>query len=160
MVTKSPASRHYWILWDSLEVYNEVLFKRFVKKDGPGEYLQLIVPQSMKSEILFQMHDSVISGHLGCKKTKAKILQKFYWYGLREDVAMYIRKCDVCAADKKPVKTPRASMGSLRTGAPGNCLATDYLEPFPVSERGNRYILLLTLHHEVCRNHGSSRHDS
>ena len=146
MATKSPASRHYWILWDSLEVYNEILFKRFVKKDGPGEYLQLIVPQSMKSEILFQMHDSVISGHLGCKKTKAKILQKFYWYGLREDVAMYIRKCDACAADKKPVKTPRAPMGSLRTGAPGDCLATDYLGPFPVTERGNRYILLLTDH--------------
>ena len=106
IVTKSPASRHYWILWNSLEVYNEVLFKRFVKKDGPGEYLQLIVPQSMKSEILFQMHDSVVSGHLGCKKTKAKILQKF----------------------------------------PGDCLATDYLGPFPVTERGNRYILLLTDH--------------
>ena len=73
------------------------------------------------------MHDLVISGHLGCKKTKAKILQKFYWYGLREDVAMHIRKCGV---------KPRAPMGSLRTGAPADCLATDYLGLFPVTERG------------------------
>ena len=90
MVTNSPAARHYWVLWDSLEVHNNVIYKRFVEKDGSGEYLQLVVPRSMKPEILFQMHDSVISGHLGCKKTKAKVLQKFYWYGLREDVALHI----------------------------------------------------------------------
>ncbi|MCG8046377.1 MAG: RNase H-like domain-containing protein, partial [Candidatus Thiodiazotropha endolucinida] len=146
MVTKGPALRHYWVQWDSLQVCNGVLFKKFVKKDGSEEHLQLIVPQSMKLDVLFQMHDSVISGHLGCKKTKAKILQRFYWYGLRDDVALYIRKCDVCAADKKPVKTPRAPLGSLRTGAPGDCVATDYLGPFPTTERGNRYILLLTDH--------------
>ena len=146
MATKSPAARHYWILWDVLEVHSNVLFKRFVKKDGSGEYLQLVVPSSMKREVLFQMHDSVVSGHFGCKKTKARILQKFYWYGLREDVALHIRKCDICAADRKPTKVPRAPLGSLRTGAPGDCIATDYLGPLLVTERGNRFILLLTDH--------------
>ena len=129
MATKSPAARHYWVQWDVLEVHNNVLFKRFIKKDGSGECLQLMVPCSLKKEILFQMHDSVISGHLGCKKTKAKILQKFFWYGLREDVALYVRKCDTCATDGKPMKVPRAPLGSLRTGAPGDCIATDYLGP-------------------------------
>ena len=41
---------------------------------------------------------------------------------------------------------PRAALGSLPAGAPGDCLATDYLEPFPVTAQGNRYILLLTDH--------------
>ena len=73
----------------------------------------------------------------------------FYSFGLRENIAAYIRKCDVCAAEtcKKPMKTPRAPLGSLRTGAPGDCLATDHLGPLPVTERGNRYILLLTDHY-------------
>ena len=44
------------------------------------------------------------------------------------------------------MKTPRAPMGSLRTGAPGDCIATDYLGPLPITERGKRYILLLTDH--------------
>ena len=70
----------------------------------------------------------------------------FYWYGLIGDVALHIRKCDVCASNKKPMKIPRAPMGLLRTGAPGDCLATDNLGPFPVNDRGNRYILLLTDH--------------
>ena len=50
------------------------------------------------------------------------------------------------AADKRPVKTPRAPMGSLRVGAPGDCIATDYLGPFPVTERDHRYVLLFTNH--------------
>ena len=38
-------------------------------------------------------------------------------------------------------------MGSLIAGAPGDCMATDYLGPFPVTDRENRYILLLTDHY-------------
>ena len=44
------------------------------------------------------------------------------------------------------MKTSCAPLGSLRTGAPCDCLATDYVGPLPVTERGNRYILLLTDH--------------
>ena len=120
--------------------------KKFLKHDGTGEFLQFVVPTSLKKEILFQMHDSLVSGHLRRKKTKEKILQRFYWYSLKDDVNLYIQRCDTCAADKKPAKTPRAPMGSLRVGAPGDRIATDYLGPFPVTDRGHRYILLFTEH--------------
>ena len=59
---------------------------------------------------------------------------------------MHICKCDTCQADKKSIKIQRASLGSLAAGAPGDCLATDYLGFFPVTPRGNRYILLMTDH--------------
>ena len=32
MVTRSPAGRHYWILWDSLVLRDGILFKKFFKK--------------------------------------------------------------------------------------------------------------------------------
>ena len=146
MVTRGPAARYYWIQWDSLVIHDGILFKKVMKKDGTGEYLQFIVPSSMKKEVLYQMHDSPVSGHLGCKKTKKKTLQRFYWYTLKEDIGLYIQKCDTCAADQKPAKIPRAPMGSLQVGAPGDCVATDCLGPLPVTYRGHRYILLLTDH--------------
>ena len=146
MSVMSPASRHYWIIWDALFFQDSLLCKKFIKKDGTGEYIQFIVPTSMKKEVLHQMHDSVLSGHLGCKKTKAKIIQHFYWYSLRDDIKLHIQKCDVCAADKKPTKVPKAPLGHLNAGAPGDYVATDYLGPLPVTSRGNRYILLLTDH--------------
>ena len=146
MSVMSPASRHYWIIWDALILQDGLLCKKFIKKVGTGEYIQFIMPTAMKKEVLHQMHDSVLSGHLGCKKTKAKIIQRFYWYSLRDDIKLHIQKCDVCAADKKPTKVPKAPLGHLNAGAPGDCVATDYLGPLPVTGRGNRYILLLTDH--------------
>ena len=40
-----------------------------------------------------------------------------------------------------------AHQGTQSTdGAPGDCVATDYLGPLPVTDRGHRYILLFTDH--------------
>ena len=44
----SPTTRHYWILWDSLEVQDVILLKTFFKRDHSGEYLQFIVPLSIR----------------------------------------------------------------------------------------------------------------
>ena len=37
MASRSPACRHYWILWDLLVVFDRLLFKKFIKQDGSGE---------------------------------------------------------------------------------------------------------------------------
>ena len=146
MQTKSPASRHYWVLWDSLKVVDGVLVKVFTKQDLTGTFQQILVPRKFKNEVLFQMHNTLLSAHLGIKKTKDRILQRFYWYALKEDVTVYVRQCDVCAIDKKPCKTPKAPMGSLSAGAPWDHVAVDYIGPLPLTPRGNRYILVVTDH--------------
>ena len=56
----------------------------------------------------FQMHNSLVSG----QKTKERILQRFYWYSLKDDVALRKQMCDTCAADKRPAKVPRSPMGN------------------------------------------------
>ena len=90
------------------------------------------------------MHDALLSGHLGVRRTKERICQRYYWFNLKQDVKWYVRKCDVCAADKTPPKLPKAPMGHLKSGAPWDTLAIDYLGPLPRTPRGNRYILVLT----------------
>ena len=142
----APELRHYWILWDDLSVEDGVLSKIFKKEDGTGVYRQIIVPLSRRNSVMHQLHDTLLSGHMGARKTRQKILQRYYWYNLREDVNIYVRQCDVCAATKKPYKMPKAPMGHLRTGAPWDMVATDFIGPFPVTPRGNRYIMVLTDH--------------
>ena len=61
MVTQSPASSHNWILWDSLAVNDGILSKELVKRDGSGEYLQFVVPSSMKKDT---PSDALFSGVL------------------------------------------------------------------------------------------------
>ena len=108
MVTCSPATSHYWILLDALEVQDGILLKTFLKRDGSGEYLQFIVPLLCESSFFFQMYNSLVSG----QKTKEKILQRFYWYSLKDDVALRKQMCDTCAEDKRPAKVPRSPMGN------------------------------------------------
>ena len=140
----SPATRHYWSIWDSLELQDGLLFKRFHKRDGSGSYLQFLVPRDLKREIMFQMHDTLLSGHLGTKKTQDKTIQRFYWYNIRDDIHNWVKSCQVCASIKNPCKTPCAPLGTMNVGAPMDRLATDLLGPLPLTPRGNRYILLCT----------------
>ena len=37
MVRHSPATRHYWIIGDSLTLQDGVLVKKYLKQDGTGE---------------------------------------------------------------------------------------------------------------------------
>lgn len=144
VATASPATRHYWLLWDSLKLQDDVLYRNFHKKDGTGNYLQLIVPKSIRDEVLFQMHNSILSGHLGRKKTQEKTLQRYYWYQVREDVNTWLAKCDVCGAIKIPRSHAKAPLGQMGVGAPLDRLATDILGPLPETPRGNKYILVVT----------------
>jgi hypothetical protein len=64
------------------------LFKKFHRKDGIEVYTQLLVPFEIKNEVLKNMHNSVMSGHLGKKKTKGKPMKFLkqetfsYFYGI------------------------------------------------------------------------------
>ncbi len=52
MVAASPATRHYWVIWDSIEVYNGVLYKHFKKLNDTGEFYQVLVPREMKPDVM------------------------------------------------------------------------------------------------------------
>jgi hypothetical protein len=144
--SSSLATRHYWNSWERLQVVDGVLHRRFDRKDGTGSHLQLVVPDQLKDQVLHQMHGVLLSGHLGCKKTREKLLQRFYWYGVRDDVNNWISKCDTCGAIKSPSKSPKAPLGQMAVGAPLDRLATDVLGPLPRTPRGNKYILVVTDH--------------
>ena len=100
----------------------------------------------LKNEVLHSMHNSIISGHLGKRKTTEKLLQRFYWFEVREDLKIWIAKCQTSGAYKLPSKSAKAPLGSMPTCAPWDRLSTDTIGPFPLTPRGNKYILTFTDH--------------
>ena len=70
VAASSPATWHYWLYWESLKIMDGVLFCKFSRKDDTGEHIQLIVTRKLKDEIMYQMHESLLSGHLGKCKTR------------------------------------------------------------------------------------------
>lgn len=139
----SPATRHYWLAWDSLVIQDGILHRWYYKKNGQS-FLQIVIPKSLKGEVLYHMHNTVLSGHLGVKKTREKLLQRFYWFNVREDIYQHIMKCHECTSIKGPPKSPKAPLGSMPSGSPLDRISMDVLGPLPRSNRDNKYILVIT----------------
>ena len=110
--------------------------------DGGIKWL-LLVPKHLRKSV-DSMHNSVFSGHLGTKKTLNKILQNHYWFNCRDDVAVWIKQCDVCVRNKLCKVSPKAAIGDMRTGAPMDRLGIDIMGPLPLSNKGNKYIKVIT----------------
>ena len=91
----SPATRHYWSSWELLVIKNGMLMRKFIKRDGTSDSLQLIVPRELQREVLWNAHDGLLGGHLGQKKTRGKALKKFYWRGIHEDCNNWVNTCDI-----------------------------------------------------------------
>ena len=111
---------------------------------GENPCLQLVLPHVLVSQVLKQLHDSATAGHLGVQKTLDKIRRRFYWVGQRQDVEDWCCRCEACVAARKPsVPGHVASMQSSASGAPFQHIATDIVGPFPRTEKGSAYILVI-----------------
>ena len=142
----SPPTQHYWLYWDWLQLIEGVLFWKFHRRDGMEDHLQYIVPSKLKDEIMYQMHESLLSGHLGKWKTREQIVQCFYWFGVRENSDLWVEKCNTCASVMEPHQKSQPPLGTMPVGAPLDRLATDILGPHPLAPKGKWYILLVTDH--------------
>ena len=124
----------YWSQWDRLAVRDGVLQRRWEEDNGKECTWQLLVPESLTAVILRELHDSKTAGHLGVAKTLGRVKQRYYWYRCTQDVRDWCRKCDLCAARKKPQKAPRGPMKKYNVGAPLERVALDILGPLPETD--------------------------
>lgn len=77
------------------------------KSEG-GTTEQLVVPQSLREQVLTLGHSIPWAGHLGKIKTLERIAHKFYWPGLYTDVQKYCLSCPICqlTSNKKSKQFP------------------------------------------------------
>ena len=73
-------------------------------------------------------------------------LSAVFWHGLTTDVLHYVATCATCTgvAAKKSSQKSRAAKQSYVCGAPLDRLHLDFLGPFPINRKGNKYILIIT----------------
>ncbi|GBM04785.1 Transposon Ty3-G Gag-Pol polyprotein [Araneus ventricosus] len=76
---ESPATKRYWALWDSLDLKDGFLYRRWESDNGSSCRWQLILPKSRIPEVLRETHDSASGGHFGVMKTLSKTRERFYW---------------------------------------------------------------------------------
>lgn len=132
----------WWSDWDTLEIRDKLLCRRWVK-DSTNKVIYLpAVPTSLQNEVLKQVHDSVGAGHFGRRKTLLRLKESYYWPQRSKSVLAWCQNCTVCARRKGPVKRQHGPLQRYCSGAPMERVGIDILGPLPITDRGNRYLLV------------------
>ena len=129
-------------LWECLEVIDGMLWRHYEDDQGEVTWKQFVVPQSLREEVLQELHAGVLSGHLGEEKTIQQLKKRFYWPGYSQDVRDWCHTCATCATRKTPAPKNRAPLQTIKAGYPMQVVAVDIVGPFPESESGNTYVLV------------------
>ena len=137
----NPHARRLFQLWDQLLIKQGCLYRAYVRSVDGSNLLQLVIPKSLRNNILKDLHEGVVGGHLGEDKTLDRVRERFYWPGYNADVCQWVKTCGSCAARKTPAPKRRAPLHNIAVGAPMQLVAVDILGPFPTSSSGNSYIL-------------------
>ena len=130
-------------LWDQLLLKQEVLYCRLPSVTGTGFQDKLVIPKVLRAEVLKELHDGSLGGHLGTEKTLWKLKERFYWPGHYKDVQQWCNTCGVCAMRKSPTPRTKAKLCSISVGSPLELVAMDILGPLPETTAGNSYILVV-----------------
>ena len=104
---------------------------------------QLVLLTPLHPAVLKLAHDIPMAGHLGCKKTTDRILQRFYWPGVFRDVQDHCRNCTQCQKSSTRVvkKAPLVPLPIM--DEPFRRIAMDIVGPLPRISSGKRYILVI-----------------
>ena len=110
------------------------------------ERVLILVPASLNVQIIRVLHEGVGASHQAVKATAAKVIQRFYWPGLKRDIKLYVAGCESCEKYRRQARTPKAGMRSMEVGGRQDCLAMDIVgggESLRLTPRANKYILTL-----------------
>lgn len=120
---------------------------QLLKNCGVGELdesnWKLCVSKNLRKRVLEENHSSVTAGHMGIRKTRIRIENKYYWPGLKRDVIKFVNHCEVCLAHKTPQTKPAGFMSTTQALGPWDIVTLDFIGPLPRSKQGNQYILVM-----------------
>ena len=102
--------------------------------------MQLVVPATRIKKVLLEMHNG--SGtHFEINKTLSTVRERFYWVHCREDEESW---CKNLCGSQGPRTRANGPMQQYNVGSPFERVAVDIAGPFPVTEDGNKYIMVVS----------------
>ena len=129
--------------WDQLLLKDDVLYCRLPSATGSGLHNKLVVPKVLRPEVLKELHEGSLGGHLGTEKTLWKLKECFYWPGDYKAVQQWCSTCTLCTMRKSPTPRPKAKLCNVTVGSPMELVAMDILGALRETTAGNSYVLVV-----------------
>lgn len=131
-----------WFQWESLEIKNGLLYRKWLDEKGATIY-QLLAACQIRQLIFENLHSNKTAGHFGRDHTIEHIRRRFYWPSMNSNIARWIKSCDKCAQAKPGPGLGKSPLMQFRVTAPMQIVAVDIFGPLPITENGNEYIIVL-----------------
>ena len=104
---------------------------KFIEKDtlihkviveGDKCSYQLVVPTSLREDVMQLAHESSAEGHLSSRKTLLRIQKEFHWPDVKTDVRMFCRYCMICnSLSKMETKVENSDTNSSEDAEESSC---------------------------------------
>ncbi|KAJ9518014.1 hypothetical protein QJQ45_004306 [Haematococcus lacustris] len=107
---------------------------------------RVVVPnlEGVKRALLYELHDTPMSGHGGIAKTYKAVSERFWWPGMHNYVADYVKRCHVCQRNKSSTQKPAGLMVPLQMPkAPWDSVSMDFVVKLPKTAAGHDSILVI-----------------
>ena len=126
----SRETRILFSQWDFLSVKDGILYRTLLPDRACGSHiLQIVIPVALRRELFQQLHELRTAGHLGFKRTFAKLRDRFYWPHMRKNIKDWCKVCESCARAKMPFGQRQAPLQQTLCGNPIDRVAIDFLGP-------------------------------
>jgi len=140
----SAALGAYWHDYDRLEMHRGVLYRKWESRDGETVRYQLLLPYKYQELMARHFHDADTAAHMGRKRTFDQVHRRAFWYKMADDLRFWIQTCDICQRRKRQSHPPHAPQVIYTTGKVNERVSLDLCGPLIVTERGNKYVLVIT----------------
>lgn len=97
----------YWGQWDRLTVMDGVLYRKWINLTTEETTLQYILPSVYRNQVLLLLHNDQFAGHLGLKRTLARVRFRFYWAGYHVFIERWCKRCKECQKRNQPKRKSR-----------------------------------------------------
>lgn len=140
---ESPANEVDCATWTGRGyIMNRGVLYRY-SPDSEEEEAQLVIPQQRKAEILKEYHDSPMAGHYGSEGTFYRIAKRYYWLGMRKDIADYVKSCPECCRYKASNQKPSGLLQTPAYAQRFETLSIDLFGPLPETPSGEKWIFIV-----------------
>ena len=114
------------------------------RRKRPGMVvLRVVVPHELQETVLQLTHSAPAAGHAKKGKMGAVVRRRFWWKGLNDDVARYIRSCPDCQLAQRMQPRHHGLLQSKVVNEVNELVSIDYIGPFPIGK--DRNIMVLTI---------------
>ena len=94
-----------------------VLFKRHIPERPYHHDKLLVIPESLREEIMINCHDAPLAAHFGIEKTYHKVACRYWWPRLQASIRDYCNTCEPCQKRKRKYGSKKAPLVVIPIGS-------------------------------------------